>query len=165
MITIKKKIHFSRGTAGRRRITAQPPAIDTVPDERIPRISKLMALAIHFDGMIREGKVKDMSELARLSHVTQPRMTQIMNLLYLATDIQEELLFLPSIASNGGFRIDHPPDNFTFPSRRMNDAGEDLRFEVDARRKKGVAERGENRQGRGLEGPAGAGFVEMRPGS
>ncbi len=30
-------------------------------------------------------------------HVTQPRMTQIMNLLHLAPDIQEELLFLPRV--------------------------------------------------------------------
>jgi hypothetical protein len=56
-----------------------------------------MALAIHFDKMIREGKVADQSELARLAHVTQPRMTQIMNLNHLAPDIQEELLFLPDV--------------------------------------------------------------------
>jgi hypothetical protein len=31
--------------------------------------------------------------------VTQPRMTQIMNLLHLAPDIQEELLFLPRVTS------------------------------------------------------------------
>jgi len=38
-------------------------------------------------------------ELARLASVTQPRMTQILNLLYLAPDIQEELLFLPLVTS------------------------------------------------------------------
>ena len=36
-------------------------------------------------------------ELARLSHVTQPRMSQILNLALLAPDIQEELLHLPRI--------------------------------------------------------------------
>lgn len=60
----------------------------------MPRISKLMALAIHCDALIRNGDVADQSELARLLHVTQPRMTQIMNLLLLAPDIQEALLFL-----------------------------------------------------------------------
>ena len=35
----------------------------------------------------------------RLAHVTQPRMTQIMNLLHLAPDIQEALLFQPRITS------------------------------------------------------------------
>jgi hypothetical protein len=58
-----------------------------------------MALAIHFDRLLREGAVADISELARLAHVTQPRMTQIMNLNHLAPDIQEKLLFLPRSAS------------------------------------------------------------------
>jgi hypothetical protein len=58
-----------------------------------------MALAIRFEGLIRSGNVSDQSELARLAHVTQPRMTQIMNLLHLAPDIQEALLFLPRIES------------------------------------------------------------------
>jgi len=70
---------------------------NAVPPGRIPRISKLMALAIRFDRLIQEGKIADQSELARLAHVTQPRMTQIMNLLHLAPDIQEEILFLPRV--------------------------------------------------------------------
>ena len=62
---------------------------------RIPRISRLMALAIKFDGLIKEGVVRDYADLARLGHVTRARMTQIMGLLNLAPDIQEEILFLP----------------------------------------------------------------------
>lgn len=99
MITIKQKVHFTRGTAGRRRIATVPPAIEAVPPCRVPRISKLVALAIRFDGLIREGKVTDQSELARIAHVTQPRMTQIMNLLHLAPEIQEELLLLPAVTT------------------------------------------------------------------
>lgn len=56
-----------------------------------------MALAIRFEGLIRNGDVTDQAELARLGHVTRARMTQIMNLLNLAPDIQEELLFLPPV--------------------------------------------------------------------
>ena len=97
MITIKQKVHFTRGKAGCRRIATKPPATETVQPGRVPRISKLMALAIRFDGLIRDGKVVDRSEIARLSHITQPRMTQIMNLVHLAPDIQEELLFLPPV--------------------------------------------------------------------
>jgi hypothetical protein len=41
--------------------------------------------------------VKDYAELARLGHVTWARVTQIMNLLNLAPDIQEAILFLPEI--------------------------------------------------------------------
>jgi hypothetical protein len=64
---------------------------------RVPRISVLMALAIRFDGLLRDRTVPNLTELARLAHVTQPRMTQIMNLLHLAPDIQEALLFLPPV--------------------------------------------------------------------
>jgi len=39
------------------------------------------------------------NKLALLAHATQPRMTQIMNLLHLALDIQEELLLLPEVTS------------------------------------------------------------------
>jgi len=99
MITIKQKLHFARGKAGRRRIDTKPPIAETVPPGRVPRISKLMALAIRFDGLVRSGKVASQSELARLSHITQPRMTQIMNLLHLAPDIQEDLLFLPMVTA------------------------------------------------------------------
>ena len=97
MITVTKKLFLSNGRSGRKRLSATKPAAQTVAAGRIPRISKLMALAIRFDGLLREGKVRDMSELARLAHVTQPRMTQIMNLLHLAPDIQEDLLFLPVV--------------------------------------------------------------------
>jgi hypothetical protein len=69
--------------------------------ERIPRISRYMALAIHFEDLIRQGVVTDYADLARLGHVTRARVTQIMNLRLLAPEIQEELLFFDS----GGKRV------------------------------------------------------------
>ncbi|NOT01769.1 MAG: hypothetical protein HOP29_14205 [Phycisphaerales bacterium] len=104
MITVKHKVHFVRRDRGRKAIAETPRPMDTVAPGRIPRISRLMALAIHCDGLIREGRVADQSGLARLCHVTQPRMTQIMNLNHLAPDIQEALLFLPRML-NGRERI------------------------------------------------------------
>jgi hypothetical protein len=56
-----------------------------------------MALAIRFDGLIRDGVVKDQAELARLGHVSRARLTQIMGLLSLAPDIQEAILWLPPV--------------------------------------------------------------------
>ena len=44
--------------------------------------------------MIRDGVVRHYADLARLGYVTRARITQIMNLLNLAPDIQEEILFL-----------------------------------------------------------------------
>ena len=93
MIKVRCKVQIRRGRQGRR---PKERGVER-PLGRIPRVSKLMALAIKFDGLIRDGIVADRSELARLAHVTQPRMTQIMNLLNLAPDIQEQLLFLPRV--------------------------------------------------------------------
>jgi len=61
---------------------------------RIPRITRLMALAVKFQDMVDRGEVRDYAELARLGFVTRARLTQIMNLRLLAPDIQERLLFL-----------------------------------------------------------------------
>lgn len=49
-----------------------------------------MALAIQLDELIRDGEVTDKAELARLGHVTRARLTQTMNLLCLAPDLQEK---------------------------------------------------------------------------
>lgn len=98
MTTVTRQIHFTIQRQ-RKRAVQGPAPTPRQPLGRIPRVSKLMALAIRFDQLLREGKVTDQSELARLAHITQPRMTQIMNLLHLAPDIQEELLHLPSVAA------------------------------------------------------------------
>jgi hypothetical protein len=58
-----------------------------------------MALAIRFDQLIRDGEVADQAELARVGYVSRARLTQIMNLLNLAPDIQEEILYLPAVES------------------------------------------------------------------
>lgn len=92
--TVTEEVHFQNGRQTRKELRegeATPP----VPASRVPRVSRLMALAIRFDQLIRDGVVTDQAELARLGHVTRARLTQIMNLLCLAPDIQEQVLFLP----------------------------------------------------------------------
>jgi hypothetical protein len=56
-----------------------------------------MALALHLEGLIQAGKVKNYATLGRLGHVSRSRMSHIMNLLLLAPDIQEQILFLPAV--------------------------------------------------------------------
>ena len=97
MTTVTKQIHFAIKN-GRKIAMPGPAPKPSAPAGRTPRVSKLMALAIRFDELLRDGKIADQSELARLAHVTQPRMTQIMNLLHLAPDIQEAILHLPLVA-------------------------------------------------------------------
>jgi len=77
---------------------------------RIPRITRLMALAIKFQDMVDRGEVMDYADLARLGYVTRARVTQIMNLLLLAPDIQELLLLVSS-----GCGI---PEHLTEPAAR-----------------------------------------------
>jgi hypothetical protein len=96
-IRFQTKLRFRCGRNGRKHVEAgEAPAFALEPG-RVPWVSKLMALAIRLDGLVRDGVVTDQAELARLGHVTRPRVTQIMNLLHLAPDIQEALLFLPRV--------------------------------------------------------------------
>lgn len=70
-----------------------------LPDPpRIPRIARLMALAMKFQQMVDRGEVRDYADLARLGYVSRARITQIMNLLSFAPDIQKDLLFASSDA-------------------------------------------------------------------
>lgn len=99
MVTIKRKLNVSVASRGRIAIRPHDPNAEPPrprPSSKLPRISRLMALAIRFNEMIRTGEASDMIELARLGHVTQPRMSQIMALNQLAPDIQEALLNLPA---------------------------------------------------------------------
>lgn len=91
--TITRKLHFQHGRRRRRKIkTGEAPKR---PTARTPHISRLMALAIHFQQMLSDGHVSDLATLARYGQVSRARITQIMNLLFLAPDIQEKLLNLP----------------------------------------------------------------------
>ena len=67
---------------------------------RIPRVARMLALAHKIDGMIRVGELRDLADAARSIGVTRARMTQIMNLLLLAPEIQEAILDL-SLVTNG----------------------------------------------------------------
>jgi hypothetical protein len=95
-LTIECDVHFERrGRGFRKELAAGPAPQRTLPPGRVPRVARLMALALRFDGFLRAGHVGSYAELAVLGYVTRPRVSQVMNLLNLAPDIQERLLFLP----------------------------------------------------------------------
>jgi hypothetical protein len=92
--TIECRVHFTnRGRGSRKRPT--PDRQSTAEPGRVPRVSRLMALAMRFDELIRSGQVTGYAELARLGHVSRARLSQIASLLGLAPDLQKEILFLP----------------------------------------------------------------------
>jgi hypothetical protein len=91
-------LDFCANKRSQRKSTATfHPSLAGSCDSSIPRIARLMALAIRFDGLLRAQQFRDYAELARLGRVTRARMTQIMKLLDLAPDIQEQILFLPNM--------------------------------------------------------------------
>jgi hypothetical protein len=63
---------------------------------RVPRVARLLALALHLDRLVTNGTAAGYGELARLGHVSRARISQVMALLNLAPDLQERVLFLPA---------------------------------------------------------------------
>lgn len=91
-LKVERPFHIGRGGKGRKQL--RNGEAGPSPPSRIPRVSRLMALAIRFEQLLRDAVVADQAELARLGYVSRARLTQIMNLLNLAPDIQEDVLFL-----------------------------------------------------------------------
>jgi hypothetical protein len=91
-------VPISRGSPLRDLLKCTVIQINAITTRRTPaaaRISRLLALAHRLDELVRTGVVTDYATLAELAHVSRARMSQILNLLVLASDIQEALLFLP----------------------------------------------------------------------
>jgi hypothetical protein len=80
---------------GRRQSRPARQARVAVTAGRVPRVSRLLALALRLDQLVRAGEIADYATLARLGHVSRARVSQIVRLLLLAPDIQETVLFLP----------------------------------------------------------------------
>jgi len=98
-LTVTKQVHFRCAKRGRK-VISEGHAVQAPDPGSVPRVSRLMALAIHMEDLVRQRAVADYSELARLAHVSRARITQIMNFLHLAPDLQEDILRLPR--SDGG---------------------------------------------------------------
>lgn len=97
---IEFKVHFQASRRGKKRaVVGERPVNVAPPPGNLPRVTRLVALAIRFEQLIRDGEVRDLADIARLGHVTRARVTQIMNLLHLAPDIQEAILYLPRVES------------------------------------------------------------------
>jgi hypothetical protein len=75
--------------------------------EQVPRITRLLALALKFEDLIRSGTVTNYAAVAQVARVSRSRVTQMTGLLNLAPDIQEEILFLPA-AEARQLRISEP---------------------------------------------------------
>ena len=95
-LTIECDVHFQARSRGRKELEVGASPLMAAPGH-VPRVSRLLALAHRLERLLRTGVVKDYTDAARLGHVTRARISQVMSLLYLAPDIQEQVLFLPRI--------------------------------------------------------------------
>lgn len=68
-----------------------------VPKSRTLRVTKLLCLGIHLDTLLKKGQFSSQAVLAGKLGVSKNRLTQILNLLTLAPDIAEEIMFWPPI--------------------------------------------------------------------
>jgi hypothetical protein len=74
-------------------VVRKPRSVKPVePSRPLPRITRLMALAIYFDELIRTGQVESYADLAKIGRVSRARVTQIMGLLNLPPSVQDNLI-------------------------------------------------------------------------
>jgi hypothetical protein len=93
-VTLSIPIHLAAPT---RRTVVRAGPKPARPAGRIARVARILAQAHHSQNLLDTGVVRTQMELAELTKLTTARITQIMNLLVLAPDIQEEILFMPAV--------------------------------------------------------------------
>jgi hypothetical protein len=93
---ITTRVNFTRAAHGRRRLNEDAGLqVPARPAGRVPRVARLLALALRLDAQVRSGALSNYSTVAELARVSRARVSQIVNLVNLAPDIQETILFLP----------------------------------------------------------------------
>ena len=73
------KVRVAMGHDGRKRLALAPETSVKTPEqpERVPRVARLLALAHHWNGLLRAGTVRGRADLARLVGVSRARVTQV----------------------------------------------------------------------------------------
>jgi hypothetical protein len=65
-----------------------------IPIKKEPLLRQNLVLAYQIQELFEKEKAKKLGQVGQWLHMTHARISQIMNLLFLAPDIQEEILFL-----------------------------------------------------------------------
>lgn len=96
--------HVIKGTLFRRRssrvtFSEEPPVPEEQrePARRPARVAQMLALAHHLQEAIDKGIVTDRASVARSLGFTRARVTQLLDLLMLAPDIQDRVLALEAV--------------------------------------------------------------------
>jgi hypothetical protein len=79
-----------------RRVTASE-ALASPPVRRPAHVARMLALAHHLQRAIDRGLVPDRATVAKRLGLTRARVTQLLDLLLLAPDLQEQVLHLEAV--------------------------------------------------------------------
>jgi hypothetical protein len=74
------------------------------PVRRPAQVARMLALAHHLQGAIDRGDFEDRADVARHLNLTRARITQVLDLLLLAPDLQEQVLDLEAVDGVEPFR-------------------------------------------------------------
>ena len=77
--------------------TEEPPPPPPPQVRRPARVARVLARAHHLEAAIGVGEYTDRADAARRLGFTRARITQILNLVHLAPDIQEDILALEAV--------------------------------------------------------------------
>jgi hypothetical protein len=94
--------HILKGQLFRRHsfrvyLSDQPPPPKPEPVRRPAKVARMLALAHHLQGTIDRGLVADRAAVARKLGLTRARVTQLLDLLLLAPDLQAAVLALEAV--------------------------------------------------------------------
>ena len=87
-VEIQFTLHLPVRSAGK----SEPSGAKQPAKGRLPRITQVMSLAVYFQDLLQRGEARDYADLARLGRLTRERMSQIMELVWLAPDMQQQIL-------------------------------------------------------------------------
>ena len=78
-------------------LSETPPPPKPEPVRRPAKVARMLALAHHLQGAIDRGLVADRAAVARKLGLTRARVTQLLDLLLLAPDLQVAVLALEAV--------------------------------------------------------------------
>ena len=93
-VAVRYKVEFTRGHKGQKRLRTPTPPPERRPIDpvTVPQITRMLVLGYHFERLVREGKVKNYSEIAKLTGLSRARVTQLVDLTLLPPGMQNEIL-------------------------------------------------------------------------
>lgn len=86
-----------RYRSSRVHLSVRPPPPKPEPVRRPAKVARMLALAHHVQNAIDRGLVADRAAVARKLGLTRARVTQLLDLLLLAPDLQEAVLAMEAV--------------------------------------------------------------------